>query len=97
MAARVGINGFGRIGRLAFRAMMAHEHDFQIVAINDLAPGSSLATLLKYDSAHGRYPGKITLKSDNVIQVDGQQIQILSERNPSKLPWAKLNIDVALE
>ncbi len=97
MAIRVGINGFGRIGRIACRAMMAHETKFDIVAINDLAPASSLAILLKYDSAHGRYPGHISLKGDNVIEVDGDEIQVLSERSPAKLPWGDLGVDVVLE
>ncbi len=97
MAIRVGINGFGRIGRIAFRAMMAHKQQFDVLAVNDLAPASSLAILLKYDSAHGRYPGNISLKGDNVIQVDGEEFQVLSERNPTKLPWSDLGIDVVLE
>ena len=97
MAVRVGINGFGRIGRVAFRAMMAHEEQFDIVAVNDLAPAASLATLLKYDSTHGRYPGKISLKGDTAIQVDGDEFKVLSERSPSKLPWGDLGVDVVLE
>ncbi len=97
MAIRVGINGFGRIGRIACRAMLAHETKFDIVAVNDLAPASSLAILLKYDSAHGRYPGQISLKGDNVIEVDGDALQVLSERSPAKLPWGDLGVDVVLE
>ena len=97
MAVRVGINGFGRIGRVAFRAMMAHEEQFDIVAVNDLAPAASLAILLKYDSTHGRYPGEVSLKGDTVIQVDGGEFKVLSERSPSKLPWGDLGVDVVLE
>jgi glyceraldehyde 3-phosphate dehydrogenase len=97
MGIRVGINGFGRIGRIACRAMMAHEQQFDLVAINDLAPASSLATLLKYDSAHGRYPGRISLKGDNSIEVDGDEVRVLSERSPAKLPWGDLGVDCVLE
>ncbi len=97
MAVRVGINGFGRIGRIAFRAMMAHEQEFDVVAVNDLAPAASLAMLLKYDSAHGRYPGTISLKGDKAIRADGEEFQVLSERQPAKLPWGDLGVDVVLE
>jgi glyceraldehyde 3-phosphate dehydrogenase len=97
MAARVGINGFGRIGRLAFRAMMAQPDRFQILAVNDLAPAGSLAVLLRYDSVHGKYPGSISVKGDNTLVVDGREVKVLSERNPAQLPWRDLNIDVALE
>ncbi len=97
MAIRVGINGFGRIGRLAFRAMHAHQEDFDIVAVNDLAPASSLAILLKYDSAHGRFDGQVSLKGDNVIQAGREEFKVLSERNPAKLPWGDLGVDVVLE
>lgn len=97
MAIRVGINGFGRIGRIALRAMMAQRGKFEIVAVNDLAPAASLAMLLKYDSAHRRYPGSVSLKGDNVIVVDGQEIKVLSEKEPAKLPWKALGVDVALE
>jgi glyceraldehyde 3-phosphate dehydrogenase len=77
--------------------MMAQTGRFEIVAINDLAPAASLAHLLRYDSAQGRYPGKVELISDNEICVDGQNIKVLSERNPAKLPWGELKVDVALE
>lgn len=97
MAIRVAINGFGRIGRIAFRAMAAQQDKFDIVAINDLAPASSLATLLKYDSAHGRFPGEIKLQDDTTLVVSGDEVKVLSERSPAKLPWGELGVDVALE
>src|SRR5262245_41365321 len=97
MPVRVAINGFGRIGRLALRAMMTNQQRFRIVAINDLAPASSLAVLLKYDSSHRKYPGTISLKGDNTLVVDGQEIKVLSVRSPAQLPWRDLGVDVALE
>ncbi len=96
MAIKVGINGFGRIGRLAFRAMAARPSEFEIVAINDLADASALALLLKYDTVHGRFPGEVRAEGSNII-VDGKTVQVLSERSPANLPWAKLGVDVALE
>ena len=96
MAVKVGINGFGRIGRLAFRAMAARPDEFEIVAINDLADASALALLLKYDTVHGRYPGEVKADGSNLI-VDGKTVKVLAERNPANLPWAELKVDVALE
>lgn len=97
MAIRVGINGFGRIGRLAFRAMQAHDKKFDIVAVNDLAPAASLVTLLKYDSAHGRYPGSVRLEGDSKIRVGDDVLEVLSVRHPAELPWGELGVDVVLE
>ena len=96
MAANVGINGFGRIGRLAFRAMMRTPNDFNIVAINDLSDAKTLAHLLKYDSTHGVFPGTVEAK-DGSIFVNGKEVKILAERNPADLPWGKLGVDVVLE
>jgi glyceraldehyde 3-phosphate dehydrogenase len=95
MSIRVGINGFGRIGRLAFRAMTARD-DIEVVAINDLTPIDSLAHLLKYDSVFGRFPGTVEV-GDNALVVNGTSIQIVSERDPANLPWGELNVDFALE
>ncbi|MEM7225030.1 MAG: type I glyceraldehyde-3-phosphate dehydrogenase [Pseudomonadota bacterium] len=97
MALRVGINGFGRIGRLVFRAAMeAKRKDITFVAINDLGTAEANAHLLRYDSVHGRYPGKIqALKS--AIKVDGNKVQVLAERDPAKLPWGDLGVDIVLE
>ena len=96
MAVRVGINGFGRIGRLVFRAMAARPQDFDVVAINDLSDTKTLRQLLRYDSVHGRFPGTVEATGDGLI-VDGKKILVLAERAPAKLPWGKLGVDVALE
>ena len=96
MAVRVGINGFGRIGRLAFRAMAARPQDFEILAINDLSNISMLKQLLKYDSVHGRFAGTVEVAGDSLM-VNGREIKVLAERVPAKLPWKKLGVDIALE
>ena len=97
MAIRVAINGFGRIGRLAFRQMFRAK-GYEIVAINDLTDPKMLANLLKYDSAQGRYAlaDKVT-STDHSIVVDGDEIEILSEKDAANLPWKKLGVDVVLE
>ena len=97
MAIRVAINGFGRIGRLAFRQMFRAK-GYEIVAINDLTDPKMLANLLKYDSAQGRYAlaDKVT-STDHSIIVDGDEIEILSEKDAANLPWKKLGVDVVLE
>ena len=97
MAIKVAINGFGRIGRLAFRQMFRAE-GYEIVAINDLTAPAMLANLLKYDSAQGRYAlaDKVT-STDHSIIVDGTEIEILSEKDAVNLPWKKLGVDVVLE
>ena len=97
MAVRVGINGFGRIGRLVARCLLARKSEFEIVAINDLSDAKTLAHLLKYDTVHGRCPGEIKADGANVLMVDGATIKVLSERSPAKLPWKELGVDVALE
>jgi glyceraldehyde 3-phosphate dehydrogenase len=97
MAVRVGINGFGRIGRNVVRAAQklgAKELDF--VAVNDLTDTKTLAHLLKYDSVHGRYPGTVEAKADGLV-VNGDEIRVLSEKDPAKLPWGDLGVDVVLE
>lgn len=96
VAIRVGINGFGRIGRLVFRNLMARADEFEVVAINDLTDNKTLATLLKYDSTHRRYPGKVAYDNE-YLTVDGKKIRALSERDPSKLPWGDLKTDVVVE
>ncbi|MEE1126109.1 MAG: type I glyceraldehyde-3-phosphate dehydrogenase [Acutalibacteraceae bacterium] len=97
MAIKVGINGFGRIGRLAFRQMFTAE-GYEVVAINDLTDPKMLAHLLKYDSAQGRYDlaDKVTC-SDNSITVDGKEITIYSEKDAKNIPWGELDVDVVLE
>src|SRR5687768_1012709 len=94
MAIRVGINGFGRIGRLVFRA--ARGQDLEIVGINDLTDAKTLAHLLKYDSIHGRYPGEVAA-ADGAIVVDGRRIPVSAERDPAKLPWGKLGAKLVIE
>ncbi len=97
MSIRVGINGFGRIGRnvvRAAKAMGATGLDF--VAVNDLTDTKTLAHLLKYDSVHGRYPGEVAPEKDALV-VDGDSMRVLSEKDPAKLPWKELGVDVVLE
>ena len=97
MALRVGINGFGRIGRLVLRAIAeSGRKDIQVVGVNDLGPIDTNAHLLRYDSVHGAFPGKVrTTKSG--MNVNGNAIRVTAERDPANLPWAKLDVDVALE
>ena len=96
MAVKVGINGFGRIGRNVFRAAKAAGADIDFVAVNDLTDPGTLAHLLKYDSILGRYPGEVTLSGDT-IGVDGDELKVLSERDPADLPWGDLGADVVIE
>lgn len=97
MAVRVAINGFGRIGRLVLRAAYEHKHtEIEVVGINDLGPVATNAHLLKYDSVHGRFPGEITT-GDNWMDIGRGKIRVTAERDPAKLPWKELNVDVALE
>ena len=96
MAVKVAINGFGRIGRLAFRQMFGAE-GYEIVAINDLTSPAMLAHLLKYDAAQGRYDGHTVESDENSITVDGKKITIYAKPNPAELPWGELGVDVVLE
>ncbi len=93
---KIAINGFGRIGRLAFRSMF-DSNDVEIVAINDLTSAKTLAHLLKYDSAHGNYKIDNIESKDDLLIVDGKKIKIFSERDPKNLPWKKLGIDLVIE
>ncbi|MDD6876750.1 MAG: type I glyceraldehyde-3-phosphate dehydrogenase, partial [Clostridiaceae bacterium] len=95
MSVKIGINGFGRIGRLAFRQMF-QAPGYEVVAINDLTSPKVLAHLLKYDSAQGRYNKPVEYTDDSII-VDGHEIKIYAEKNAADLPWGKLDIDVVLE
>ena len=96
MAVKVGINGFGRIGRNLFRAASESGADIEIVAVNDLTDDDTLAHLLKYDSILGRFPGEVSV-GDGIITVDGREITALEERDPARLPWADLGVDVVIE
>ncbi|HEV8125957.1 MAG TPA: type I glyceraldehyde-3-phosphate dehydrogenase [Gemmatimonadales bacterium] len=97
MAIKVGINGFGRIGRNVLRAAkMMGSKDIDFVAVNDLTDTRTLAHLLRYDSVHGRYPGKVETDGDGLV-VDGDKIKVLSEKDPAALPWKALGVDLVLE
>ena len=96
MAVKVAINGFGRIGRLAFRQMFGAE-GYEIVAINDLTNPTMLAHLLKYDSAQGRYDGHTVEAKESSIVVDGKEIEIYAKANAAELPWGEIGVDVVLE
>ena len=96
MAVKVGINGFGRIGRNVFRAAHAAGADLEFVAVNDLTDPETLAHLLKYDSSVGRFPGEVGVEGDT-ISVDGKPLKVLSERDPGALPWGDLGVDVVIE
>ena len=97
MPIRVAINGFGRIGRNILRsAKQAGRSDIDFVAVNDLTDAKTLAHLLKYDSVHGTYTGDVRVSDDGLV-LDGDNIRVLSERDPSALPWAELEVDIVIE
>lgn len=93
--AKVAINGFGRIGRMSFRAILAHP-ELDIVAINDLTSADTLAYLFKYDSVHENFNGEVYAEDDNIV-VNGKKIRIYAERDPENLPWAELGVDIVVE
>ncbi len=96
MTTRIGINGFGRIGRNYFRAALAQNADLEIVAVNDLTDTATLAHLLKYDSVTGRLAESVEVDGDDLI-VDGKHVRVYSERDPANLPWADLGVDIVIE
>ncbi len=96
MAIRVAINGFGRIGRLTFRNLIQRSDEFEVVAVNDLTDNRTLATLLKYDSVHGRFDGEVSHDDQNIV-VNGKKIRVYEERNPKNLPWKDHKIDIVVE
>ena len=97
MAIKLGINGFGRIGRLVFRAILERDDlDYDVVAVNDLTDAETLAHLFKYDSVHGIYPGEVRAEGDELV-IDGDRFKVFSERDPSALPWGDLDTDVVVE
>jgi glyceraldehyde 3-phosphate dehydrogenase len=96
MAVKVGINGFGRIGRNLFRAALEAGSDLEFVAVNDLVDAETMAHLLKYDSVLGRFPGEIEV-SGGGITVDGKELKVLSEKDPAALPWGDLGVEVVIE
>lgn len=95
MKTKVGINGFGRIGKLVFQ-VLEESNDFEVVAVNDLSDPNTLAYLLKYDSVHGRYPHEVGVDGDSLV-VNGRKVKVLSERDPSKLPWGELGVSDVVE
>jgi glyceraldehyde 3-phosphate dehydrogenase len=94
---RIGINGFGRIGRCFMRALHEDKGTFDVVAINDLTDAKQLAHLLKYDTVHGRFAGSVEHKADDKIAVDGDDIKITKQRDPATLPWKDLGVDIVIE
>ena len=96
MTIKVGINGFGRIGRMAFRAAVKDFPEIEVVAINDLLDPDYLAYMLQYDSVHGRFDGDVSVKDGNLI-VNGKTIRVTAERNPADLKWAEVGAEVIIE
>lgn len=96
MTVKVGINGFGRIGRNYLRALLASGADLEVVAVNDLTDNNTLAHLLKYDSILGRFPGEVSATEDAII-IDGKEIRAFAERDPANLPWGELGVDIVVE
>jgi glyceraldehyde 3-phosphate dehydrogenase len=96
MTTRIGINGFGRIGRNFYRALKAKDSSLELVAVNDLGDAETMAHLLKYDSVHGRLGREVKI-TDGGFTVDGQDLKLLSERDPGNLPWADLGVDIVIE
>ncbi len=95
MAINIGINGFGRIGRLVFRRMLK-TGGFNILGINDVTDAKTLAYLLKYDSVHGKFDGTVTAEADGIV-VDGKKYKVMAEKDPTKLPWKDLGVDIVIE
>ncbi len=97
MATRVGINGFGRIGRQSMKAMLErHPQELEVVAVNDLTDTKTNAHLLKYDSTYGRFPGEVETTADSLI-VNGHKIKVLSLRDPGEIPWGELGVEIVIE
>jgi glyceraldehyde 3-phosphate dehydrogenase len=96
MATKVAINGFGRIGRAVARILFSRDNDMELVAINDLAPASSLAHLFKYDTVMGKWGGTVEV-ADDVITINGNAIKVLAIRNPAELPWGEMGVDIVVE
>src|SRR5688500_8179237 len=98
MAIKVGINGYGRIGRNILRALYEAKRtgQIQIVALNDLGDAETNAHLTRHDTAHGKFPGTVAVDGDSIV-VNGDRIRVLAERDPAKLPWGELGVDIVLE
>ncbi len=95
MSIRIAINGFGRIGRLVFKAAQ-YDKEVEIIAINDLTDAHTLAHLLKYDSVHGRYPEKVVFEGENLVAGD-RKVKVIAEKDPAKLPWKDIGVDIVVE
>jgi len=96
MAVRVGINGFGRIGRNVFRAAHESDADIEVVAVNDITDAGTLAHLLKFDSVYGPFPAGVGVR-DGALDIDGREVKVLAERDPAQLPWSDLGVEVVIE
>src|ERR1019366_1279801 len=97
MTTRIGINGFGRIGRQSLKAILErHPQALEVVAINDITDTQTNAHLLKYDSTYGRFPGEVSATEDSLI-VNGHKIQIIAQRDPAQIPWADFGVDIVIE
>ncbi len=96
MTVKIGINGFGRIGRQALKALLDYADELEVVAVNDIGDLTTMAHLLKYDSNYGQFPGTVEVK-DGALVVNGEEIEFLSQRDPSQLPWGELGVDYVLE
>jgi glyceraldehyde 3-phosphate dehydrogenase len=96
MTVKVGINGFGRIGRNVYRAARQNGSSFEVVAVNDITSATTLGHLLQYDTILGRYPGSVQVDGDH-LHVEGQRVQVLAEREPQRLPWGDLGVDIVIE
>ena len=97
MATKIGINGFGRVGRLTLRALnQRHKGNMEVVAVNDLTDTKTNAHLLKWDSTYGPYPGEVEAAEDSIV-VDGQKVKVLAERDPANIPWGNLGVDIVIE
>jgi glyceraldehyde 3-phosphate dehydrogenase len=96
MSVRVGVNGFGRIGRLVVRAALKQSADIEFVAINDLTDAKTLGHLFRYDSVHGVFPGTVEVEGEALV-IDGKRVRVTSETDPAKLPWKELGVDVVIE
>src|SRR5579859_7469241 len=95
MGVRVGINGFGRIGRLALKAGWGHK-DIEWVAVNDLTDAKTLAHLFKYDSVFGIYPGKVEAQGNDLV-IDGKTVKVIAQKDPAQLPWKDLGVEIVIE
>ncbi len=97
MTTRIGINGFGRIGRQSLKAILErHGHDLEVIAVNDLTDTKTNAHLLKYDSTYGHFPGEVEATADTLI-VNGHNIKVISQRDPAQIPWSDLGVELVIE